>query len=180
MVKLIHDTLSRTVKGRSPAFVATGAALTLLLAACSPTEPRRPTLQQDLAAITNFNERYLKAINDEDIDALAKLTTEGHILTPPGGRPLVGKARIVEVTGRSFTQSDVREMWTPEETEVAGDLAYQRGTYDLLMTPKAGGESRAIKGWFLRIYHRQPDGEWRMTRDMFNIDNTPTSEAQAQ
>ncbi len=160
---------------------AIAAALaSALLAACAPNEPRRPSLQEDLAAISNFNERYLKAINEEDIDALGKLTDEGHILTPPGGRPIVGKAPIVEVTGRSFAQFDVREMWIPEETQVGGDVAYQRGTYDLLMTPKTGGESRAVKGWFLRIYQRQPNGEWWMTRDMFNIDNAPKSGPRAE
>jgi len=163
-------------------FRATVAATvtSALLTACTPSEPRRPSLQEDLAAITQFNERYLKAINDEDIDALGKLTDEGHILTPPGGRPIVGKAPIVEVTGRSFAQFDVRERWMPEETQVGGDVAFQRGTYDLLMTPKAGGESRAVKGWFLRIYQRQPNGEWWMTRDMFNIDNAPTNGARAE
>jgi ketosteroid isomerase-like protein len=34
--------------------------------------------------------------------------------------------------------------------------------------PKAGGTARTTSGSFLRIYRRQPDGSWRMTRDMFN------------
>jgi len=34
--------------------------------------------------------------------------------------------------------------------------------------PRAGGESRTIRGSFLRIYQRQSNGEWRMTRDTFN------------
>jgi len=29
---------------------------------------------------------------------------------------------------------------------------------------------RELRGNFLRIYQRQPNGEWRMTRDMFNSD----------
>ena len=32
----------------------------------------------------------------------------------------------------------------------------------------AGGAARTSGGAFLRIYRRQPDGSWRMTRDMFN------------
>ena len=38
--------------------------------------------------------------------------------------------------------------------------------------PKAGGDKRVVSGAFLRIYRRQPDGQWRMTRDMFNTDGT--------
>jgi ketosteroid isomerase-like protein len=151
-----------------------------LLGACAPGEPQRSTLEQDLAAIAHFNERYLTALNDEDIDAFSALTTDGHVLTPPGGPPISGKAPIVEATDQSFAQFDVKETWAPEETQLAGDWAYQRGRYDLLMTPRAGGTSRAINGWFLRIYQRQPSGEWRMTRDMFNIDNTGLSGAGAE
>ena len=35
------------------------------LAACGDSTPKRPSLEQDLAAITAFNKRYLGAINDE-------------------------------------------------------------------------------------------------------------------
>jgi ketosteroid isomerase-like protein len=147
------------------------------LAACAPAEPPRPSLEEDLAGIASFNERYLEAINDEDIAALSSLTTEGHIITPPNGPPIVGKTANDEVNGRSFEQFEVDETWRPVETQVAGDWAYQRGTYDLLMTPRAGGESRAINGYFLRIYQRQPSGEWRMIRDMFNIDRSAPNEA---
>lgn len=145
------------------------------LAACAPKPPAQPPLEEDLAAIARFNERYLQAINDEDIEALSELTTEGHILTPPSGRPIVGKAENDAVNGRSFAQYEVQERWMPDETQVGGDLAFQRGRYDLVTTPKAGGEPRAINGYFLRIYQRQPNGEWRMTRDMFNVDSSSSA-----
>jgi ketosteroid isomerase-like protein len=140
------------------------------LTACGSTDSRRPSLQEDLAAIAAFNERYLKAINDEDIATLSSLTTEGHIMLAPNRRPIVGKAANDEANRRAFEQFDFEETWTPEETVVSGDWAHQRGTFTVKATPKAGGAAREISGAFLRIYQRQPDGEWRMIRDMFNSD----------
>ena len=128
----------------------------------------RPTLEQDLAAITEFNRRYLKAINDEDIATLSSLTTEDHIMIASGRPPLVGKAANDEANGRVFKQFDIIETWTPVETVVDGDLAYQRGTFTVEATPRAGGTTTKTSGNFLRIYRRQSNGEWRMTRDMFN------------
>lgn len=128
----------------------------------------RPTLEQDLAAITEFNRRYLKAINDEDIATLSSLTTDDHIMIASGRAPLVGKAANDEANGRVFKQFDIVETWTPVETVVDGDLAYQRGTFTVEATPRAGGPTAKTSGHFLRIYRRQPNGEWRMTRDMFN------------
>ena len=127
-----------------------------------------PTLAEDLAAIAEFNRKYLKALNDEDIDTLASLTTEDHILISSGRAPTVGKAANDAANARVFKQFDIVETWTPLETVVDGNLAYQRGTFTVEATPRAGGATTKTSGNFLRIYRRQPNGEWRMTRDMFN------------
>ena len=51
-----------------------------------------PSRAADEAAITEFNKRYLQAINDGDIATLSSLTTDEHIMIAPGCPPLVGKA----------------------------------------------------------------------------------------
>ena len=140
------------------------------------TAGTRPTLEEDLAAITEFNRKYLKAINDEDIATLASLTTEDHIMISSGRAPLVGKAANDAANARVFKQFDIVETWTPVETVVDGNLAYQRGTFTVEATPRAGGNTTKSSGNFLRIYRRQPNGEWRMTRDMFN--STPATPPQ--
>ena len=129
-----------------------------------------PTLDADLAAIAEFNRRYLQAINDEDIATLSSLTTEDHIMIASGRPPLAGKAANDAANARVFTQFDIVETWTPVETVVAGDWAYQRGTFTVAATPRAGGTTTRTSGNFLRIYRRLPDVGWRMIRDMFNSD----------
>jgi ketosteroid isomerase-like protein len=147
-----------------------------LVAGCGSSEPQRPTLEQDLQAIEDFNARYLGAINDGDAATLASLTTEGHIMVMPGRAPLVGKAANDAANARLFENTDIDETWTPVETKIDGDLAYQRGTYVVVARPKSGGEAREVRGHFLRIYERQPNGEWRMTRDTFNTENAAPSQ----
>ena len=129
---------------------------------------RKPTIEEDLAAIAAFNAKYLKAINDEDIETLASLTTEEHILISSGRPPTVGKAANDAANARVFKQFDIVETWTPVETVVDGNLAYQRGTFTVEATPRAGGNTTKSSGNFLRIYKRFPDVGWRMVRDMFN------------
>jgi ketosteroid isomerase-like protein len=121
----------------------------------------------DEAAIAEFNRRYLAAINDGDIDTLASLTTEGHMMIASGGPPLTGKKALVDAMTRAFQTTDFDESWTPQETVVSGDLAYQRGTFVVVAKPKAGGAESRITGNFLRIY-RKIDGSWFMVRDSFN------------
>src|SRR5262245_53649940 len=143
-----------------------------------PAAAARPTLEQDLAAITEFNRKYLKAINDGDIATLSNLTDDGHIMITPGRPPMIGKAANDAAMTRVFQQSKIDETWTPIETVVSGDLAYQRGTYTVAATPKAGGNTTRTAGHFLRIYQRQPNGEWRMTHDTFN--SVPEAGARGQ
>jgi ketosteroid isomerase-like protein len=56
-------------------------------------------------------------------------------------------------------------------------LAYQRGTFTVAATVKTGGPTHTTHGNFLRIYRRQADGSWRMTRDMFSGDQPAGSPA---
>jgi ketosteroid isomerase-like protein len=150
--------------------------LALAVAACTQTPPAAPTgasNSADLAAITAFNQRYLKAINDGDFETLSSLTVEDHIMMAPNGPALVGKVANDEANRRAAEQFKIAETWSPVETVIEGKLAYQRGTFSTTVAPKAGGEARTITGKFLRTYRRLPDGSWTMVIDMFNTDSAP-------
>jgi ketosteroid isomerase-like protein len=159
--------------------IAAAAIIAATLAACETPRVKRPSAAQDAAAITEFNKRYLKAINDGDSATLASLTLPEHIMIAPGRPPLVGKEANDAANARVAQTFKIEETWSPVETFISGDLAYQRGTFTVAATPKAGGTTRNTRGTFLRIYKRQPNGEWRMVRDMFNSDQPATPAGQA-
>lgn len=147
------------------------ACFAVALAACTTTRPPATSYAADVAAITAFNARYVQAINDGDIAALSALTDEDHIMIPANRLPVVGKAANDAANGRGFQQFKYDEHWMPLETVIDGNLAYQRGTYTVTATPRSGGgPTRNSRGNFLRIYRRQADGSWRMTRDMYSSD----------
>jgi ketosteroid isomerase-like protein len=150
------------------------ACVAIALGGCATTQGSAHSYQADLAAITAFNSQYLQAINDGDIAALSALTDADHIMLIPNRQPIAGKAANDAANGRAFEQFKFDEHWMPVETVVDGDLAYQRGTFSVTASPKSGsGPSRTTRGNFLRIYRRQSDGSWRMSRDMFSSDQAP-------
>ena len=59
---------------------------------------------------------------------------------------------------------------TVSEVTLAGDWAISNGTYSARRTPKAGGERTADSGKWLDVMQRQPDGTWRIYRDIWNRD----------
>lgn len=160
-----HRVQSRRVK------LIVAVALALSLPACMrASSPAEETQAEVEAAIADFNRQYLEAINTGDIVALADLTTEDHMMISSGAAPMTGKQALVDAMAGAFERFDFDESWTPLETVASGDVAYQRGTFVVNATPKAGGEAVHMEGNFLRIYRRQPDGRWFMTRDNFNGD----------
>lgn len=159
---MVAATLHRTFPST---FAATLLAALLVCSAHSGNA--QPSTAADEAAIAAFNRKYLDAINNGDVDALAALTTEDHMMISSGGAPLTGKKALVDAMTRAFQNNRFAESWEPQETVVSGDLAYQRGTFVVEATPKAGGETSRTAGNFLRIY-RKINGAWFMVRDSFN------------
>ncbi|MBI5432704.1 MAG: DUF4440 domain-containing protein [Planctomycetes bacterium] len=86
------------------------------------------------------------------------------------------------VVGRDAIQAAL-EAWPPisdfvlntEEVVVRGDLAYSCGTYSMTLTPRGAAPIRDV-GKFLEIFRRQPDGNWKVTRDIYNSDLPATAE----
>ena len=150
--------------------LAAAACVLVSLTACSTTRTHTTDTSADLAAITAFNARYLKSINDGDIATLSSLTDADHMMISPGRPPVSGKAANDATNGRTFEQFKIVETWAPLETIIDRNLAYQRGTFTVAATPKAGGATHTTQGKFVRIYQRQPDGSWRMTRDVILSD----------
>jgi ketosteroid isomerase-like protein len=54
------------------------------------------------------------------------------------------------------------------DVTVAGDWAIEHGNYDWAMTPAAGGAEVREQGRFVAVYHRLPDGSWKLNRDIWN------------
>src|SRR5690606_41522964 len=116
---------------------------------------------------------YPASINDCAIETVASLPTDGHMMFSGRRPPLTGKQALVDTMTRAFAAFDIAETWDTEETMVSGDLAYRRGRFEVLATPKAGGNASRTTGSFVRIYRRQPDGGWYMIRDILSTDPPP-------
>jgi uncharacterized protein (TIGR02246 family) len=146
--------------------------------AVAPAAAPADTREADLAAIAETNRLTLQALNTNDLELMNSLVAENHIMMMPGRDDIAGREAIVAANSNLVDSWTNVETWTPEETVVFGDHAYQRGRFDITLTPKKEGV-RAIrsKGKYLHIYERQKDGRWLMIRDMFSDDGSVAREA---
>ena len=147
--------------------ISTAAVLVLgaVVAACD----QRATEQSeaaDLAAIEAVNARTLAALNAGDWARLNELTDDDYVAIIRG-TPTSGRERLEAANQRFLEQWKDEEAWLPDETIIDGDLAFQRGSFTMTLTPRQGsGEARSLAGTYMHIYQRKPDGSWALTRAM--------------
>lgn len=122
------------------------------------------------SAIDRLRARHTAALNDGDADAWAACFAADGVQMPPNFAANVGMAAI-QGWGRGFLgQFDCRFELSVDEVRAAGEWAFERGGYTIHLTPKDGGPAMDDVGKYLTVYERQPDGEWRIARDIWNSD----------
>src|SRR2546422_4810248 len=129
--------------------------VTVLLAGCSPR--RGADSQAVTAAVNAISTRYSSTLNAGDLDSWLSLWTDDGIQLPPGEPPVVGKDQIRARNKGVLDKFTVNLSVTNAEVGVAGDWAFDRGTYTATLTPKGGGRALPIDGKYLTILKRQPD-----------------------
>ena len=142
------------------------ALVAAALAACErDTAGTAAAIEADVAAIEAVNAQILGALNAGDWARLNELTDDEYVAII-NGRPIAGRERL-EASNQGFLEQwQDEEAWLPDETVVDGDLAFQRGSFTMTLTPRqSGGEPRSLDGTYMHIYQRKADG-WKLTRAM--------------
>ncbi len=153
-------------------------SMVVALAACAPAtqEPAAeepPCTEADMEAINKVLEQEVAAINAGDVEAFVALFTDDAVLMAPGEPAVIGTEAVRSWAQDFSDQFTVQYTVTSEEIVVAGNWAFQRLSATLTLTPAAGGDPirEGIKG--IHICQRQPDGSWKLTRDIWNSDSPP-------
>ena len=144
----------------------------LALSACQPAAERT---EADVAAIQALAEAWSAAAETGDIAALVALRTDDVVQMPPDAPISIGKQALEDFYRGVFEQFSFRgSTWPVEGTEeivVADGWAFHLSEYILRMSPKAGGEATEERGKIVVICQQQPDGSWKIAREIWNRNN---------
>jgi len=123
--------------------------------------------EADRMAIRQANETDMKMINAKDWQGDLVLYEDDAVELPPYQAAVQGKAAIQTWYEAFPPFSNFQEQSL--EIEGQGNLAYDRGTYSMTVTPP-GAAPLEDRGKYLTIYRKQADGSWKIARVMFNSD----------
>jgi uncharacterized protein (TIGR02246 family) len=148
------------------------------LAACSSrcAESQPPAMAPgataaDLAAIGRLHQEYVAAHNASDADRLMTLWTDDAVLMPMDEPAITGRQAIGEHYDEFFDQSPSEVTLESVETRVAGDWAFERIQVTVTL-PGGTEEHRHADVKYLWILQKQPDGSWKISRAIYNLDGS--------
>jgi len=123
--------------------------------------------EADRTAIRQADENDMKLMNAKDWKGDLVLYEEDAIELPPNQAAVQGKAAI-QAWDQAFPPfSNFQEQSL--EIEGRGNLAYDRGTYSMTVTP-AGAVPIEDHGKYLSIWRKQAGGLWKISRAIYNSD----------
>jgi uncharacterized protein (TIGR02246 family) len=127
-----------------------------------------------IEAIDSAREAHVAALNTGDVDAWVAGFTDDGVQMPPGYPSNVGGEAIRAWAIAFLAPFDVNFAISPNEVGVASaDWAFESGTWEITLTPKAGGEPIRDNGKYITLYQRKSDDTWAMARDIWNSSNPP-------
>jgi uncharacterized protein (TIGR02246 family) len=152
--------------------------LVLALGACQP-RPSTPVTNAaaDEAAIRKVLDNVASTFNAGNYDGMFALYRDDVVVSGPGAPDIVGKQAWRNALATTLPPNVAFKMrFDTQELELAGDLAYERGTYRIEMTDKAtGAAAPPLGGRHIHIFKREADGSWRGWRLMENSSAAPTA-----
>jgi ketosteroid isomerase-like protein len=145
------------------------ATMTVSAAAlgAAPEKPAEKKVSSDNEQIAAGIQGFIAAYNAGDLQKLMSHYAEDLVKSRQGGATETKKdtgARTFQVF-QNFT-GEISVL--TEEIVTSGDMAYTRGTFKAILTPRqGGGKDQVIERRFLEIWRKQ-NGEWLIARTMDN------------
>lgn len=130
--------------------------------ACSSSRTQAPRIPPS-------GESFMAAFNDRDAASVADLYTEDAILLPPDAVRLDGRQAIGRFWQGAIDAGISNLVLETVEVEITGDTSYEVGVLSLDV-PGENGDLNTVSGKYIVIWKYGKDGEWRLHRDIWNVD----------
>ena len=120
----------------------------------------------DEAAVRQTLARVEQRFNQGDI-GFVDVFAKDAVIIAPSTPDIVGFDAIRAMYAGLMEKMTMNLHFSTREVVLAGDLAFERGTYTLKMSDKASGKVlQDVKNNHMHILKRQPDGSWNTWRMM--------------
>lgn len=143
-------------------------AVITLLGVAAAARAGEALLSEVRRAIDQGNAEYTAACAKRDATAFAAIFAPDGARLEHGGQLIEGRSAIekatasawANLTGALVVTTDTADVW------LIDNLAYESGAYTFTFSATSAGEAKRISGHYLTVWKKQPDGRWRIYRDL--------------
>jgi uncharacterized protein (TIGR02246 family) len=116
------------------------------------------------------DQEWLKAFAAGDLEKSLAFCAEDCAVLAANAASAEGREAIRRLFAGWF-KPGLKITWTPTKVEAAGsaDLGYSSGTYQMSFQD-ASGKTVSDQGKYVVVWKKQPDGSWKVVRDISNSD----------
>ena len=131
-------------------------------------------MEKDVRELDEIRERLEAAENAGNAEYFVEMMAEDAVIMAPDHPVQEGKATcacfVREVLAGLLETFNRHIKYVSAEVRVAGDMAFDRGTFWFTVSPKTGGETIQESGKYLWIYSRASDRSWKVARAIVSLD----------
>jgi len=147
-------------------FLVFAVVSAFVLSGCAP----QVDVEEDAAAIREIQtvlDRYEKALNASDVDAVLELYADDGVFMPSSAPTAVGIESVRAAYEHVFTMIKLNITFTVEEIVADGSVAFARTGSKGSVTVLADGSTAPEENRELFVFQKE-DGVWKIARYMFN------------
>ena len=144
-------------------------AASMAVAACSGGSTPKYDRAADEAEIHRMLDDIAGSFKTGDMDKVLNVYADDVLVLGIEQPDVVGKEAWRKTLADQPKDVTINVRMDTKELEIAGDLAYERGSYTAEITSKATGALvQTVTNRHIHIFKRQPDGHWKTWRLMEN------------
>jgi len=128
---------------------------------------QKPTHKSDSQLIADLRTTWAQTLANKQLEKSVALYTDDAIFYSPDGNNAVGKAGITKLYQQVMKMYNSQCILHSIGTQIAGNMAYDSGSYDEDMLDNTTHKKLKLKGSYLMTLQKQQDGAWKISRIMW-------------
>ena len=124
--------------------------------------------EEDLAAINKVRDQEVATLNEASPGSVAMVYCKEVEFIPPSEPALKGIEAVEQWMTAMTDQFEGHLEYTASDVTLLGDWAVEQYAGNVTLTPKAGGDPMVEQVRGIHVYHRDKDGHWKITHDIWN------------
>jgi ketosteroid isomerase-like protein len=149
-----------------------GAAIALLACASigapnfSSTATATPQAST-IATLAKIREAWVQDLRTKQLEPILKFYAPDAVFLQPSGERLTGSAALRSLFQNIMATFNSDLTLHSQNLETSGDLAYDSGDFQEILTTIASGARITSKGSYLIIFRRQASGSWQIVQQVW-------------